>query len=286
MTVARWFAPAKLNLYLHVIGCRADGYHLLDSLVAFAEVGDELEVAPAPELALEIVGPEAASLAGPAHDNLVWRAAARLERSAGRSVGARLRLTKRLPVASGIGGGSSDAAASLRALNALWALGLGEAHLAELGLELGADVPVCLLARAAWLGGVGERVEPAPALPPCWAVLANPRLALSTPAVFKARQGPFAAPARFAEMPTTAQGLARLLAERGNDLTAAAIALVPAIAEVLERLGDLEGALLARMSGSGATGFALFGAAEAAVAGAARLTAERPDWWVAAGRLS
>ena len=281
----RWSAPAKLNLYLHVVGRRADGYHVLDSLVAFAEPADEVIAEPAPALSLAVRGPYAAALGDTARDNLVWRAAERLAAQAERPAAAALTLIKNLPVASGIGGGSSDAAAALKALAALWRLDPAQADLAALAATLGADVPVCLAARAAWLGGIGEVVEPAPALPPVTALLVNPGIALPTPAVFKARQGPFSAPARFA-MPEDAAGLAALLAARRNDLTAAAVALVPAIGDVLERLAALEGALIARMSGSGATCFALFAAPETAAAAAARLRAERPGWWLAAGRLS
>jgi 4-diphosphocytidyl-2-C-methyl-D-erythritol kinase len=267
-----------------VVGRRADGYHLLDSLVAFAAIGDEVEAEAAPALSLRITGKQAASLAGAPGDNLVWRAAERLAARVGRDPAAALVLTKTLPVASGIGGGSSDAAATLKALAALWRLELDDAALAALAVELGADVPVCLGARAAWLGGVGEAIEPAPALPPVAAVLANPGVALPTPAVFKARQGSFSLPARFA-MPGDAAALAALLAERRNDLTDAAVGLVPAIGGVLERLARTEGALLARMSGSGATCFALYASEEEAAAAAARLATARPGWWVAAGRL-
>ncbi len=281
----RWPAAAKLNLYLHVLGRRADGYHLLDSLVAFAAVGDEITAEPAASLSLEVSGPQAAALAGDRADNLVWRAALLLAAETGRAPAAALSLVKRLPVASGIGGGSSDAAASLRALDALWRLGLDEARLAAIGARLGADVPVCLAARASWLGGIGESVEPAPDLPPVWALLVNPGLALATPAVFKARAGAFSAPARFTAMPADAAGLAALLAGRRNDLTAAAAALMPEISAVLARLERLEGALMARMSGSGATCFALFADGEAAAAAATRLGAEERRWWVAAGRL-
>lgn len=280
-----WPAPAKLNLYLHILGRRADGYHLLDSLVAFCAVGDELIAAPAPRLSLAVDGPFAAALGDGPQGNLVWRAAELLAAHAGRAPAAALRLVKNLPVASGIGGGSSDAAATLRALDALWQLGLGDTALAALGARLGADVPVCLAGRAAWLGGIGEAIEPAPALPRVAALLVNPGIALATPTVFAARQGPFSAPARFAAMPADAAGLAALLGERRNDLTAAATALVPAIGAMLDRLAALEGALIARMSGSGATGFALFDETEAAMAAAARLGRERPDWWVAAGKL-
>jgi 4-diphosphocytidyl-2-C-methyl-D-erythritol kinase len=173
----------------------------------------------------------------------------------------------------------------LKALAALWRLEPGAVDLAAIARTLGADVPVCLATRAAWLGGIGEMVEPVTGLPPVAALLVNPGIALSTPAVFKARQGAFSAPARFA-MPADAAGLAALLAARRNDLSDAAIALVPAIGDVLERMASLEGALLARMSGSGATCFALFAAVDAAAAAAERLRAERPGWWVAAGQLS
>jgi 4-diphosphocytidyl-2-C-methyl-D-erythritol kinase len=282
----RWPARAKLNLYLHVVGRRSDGYHLLDSLVAFADVGDELTVAPAAALSLAITGPQAAALADAPRDNLVWRAAELLARHAGRVPAAELVLVKHLPVASGIGGGSSDAAAALRALDALWQLGLDEAALAALAATLGADVPVCLAARASWIGGIGAHIEPAPTLPEVTALLVNPGVALPTQAVFKARRGQFSQPARFAATPTDAAGLAALLVDRRNDLTRPAIALVPAIGEVLDRLAALDGALLARMSGSGATCFALFARREAAQAAAARLAAERRDWWVAEGKLT
>ena len=281
-----WQAHAKLNLYLHVLGRRADGYHLLDSLVAFADIGDRVAVTPASKLSLAIEGPFAAALTGDPRDNLMWRAAEALARRIGRDPGAVLRLEKNLPVASGIGGGSSDAAATLRALAALWQAPLEEAALAELGATLGADVPACLAARPCWLGGIGEAVAPALALPRTGLVLANPGIALPTPAVFKARQGAFSEAARFSTAPADAAALASLLAERRNDLTAAAIGEAPAIAEVLERLAALPGALLARMSGSGATCFALFATENAAAAAAERLRAAAPRWWIAAGRLA
>jgi 4-diphosphocytidyl-2-C-methyl-D-erythritol kinase len=277
-------APAKLNLYLHVVGRRADGYHLLDSLVAFAEPADEITASPAPSLSLEILGPYAPAFAGPPGDNLVWRAAERLAAHAGRAPEAALTLVKNLPVAAGIGGGSSDAAAALKALARLWRIDLGEAELAALAAALGADVPACLAGRAVWVGGVGEQIEAAPPLPPVAALLVNPGIALPTAAVFAARRGPFSAPARFA-MPSDAAALAAMLAARGNDLAAAAMAIVPGIAEVLQRLEAAEGALLARMSGSGATCFALFATTAAAREAAARLRAERPEWWVATGKL-
>jgi 4-diphosphocytidyl-2-C-methyl-D-erythritol kinase len=280
----RRFAPAKLNLYLHVTGRRSDGYHLLDSLVAFVDVGDDVVAAPAAALSLTLEGPQAAALAGAPNDNLVWRAAERLAATAGKPAAAAVTLVKNLPVASGIGGGSSDAAATLQVLAQLWRLDMPLADLRALAATLGADVPVCLTGRAAWLGGIGEQIEPATGLPPATALLVNPGVALSTATVFAARRGPFSAPARF-PLPGGVVELARLLAQRRNDLMTPAIELVPAIGRVLDRLAAAEGALMARMSGSGATCFGLFAAPEAAMAAAARLRSEQPDWWLATGRL-
>lgn len=277
-------AWAKLNLYLHVVGRRADGYHLLDSLVAFAGVGDTVAVRPADSLELAIDGPFAPGLSAGA-DNLVSRAAVALAGAAGIAPRAAIRLTKRLPVASGIGGGSADAAASLKALNRLWRLGLDDRALAAIGLRLGADVPMCLAGRTAFMGGIGEEITPAPDLPACWCVLANPGVALPTPAVYRARSGPFSPPARFSSPLPDAAALARLIDDRRNDLTAAAVAIAPVIIDVLAALAGLDGALIARMSGSGATCFALFADEAAAGAGAADLARRRPGWWVTAAPL-
>lgn len=280
-------APAKLNLYLHVVGRRADGYHLLDSLVAFAEHGDELRAAPAADLSLALDGPFAAALAGEA-DNLVLRAARTL-RDKAKGPGAALSLTKNLPVASGIGGGSADAAAALRALCRLWAAS-GEG-LAELALTLGADVPVCLHGAPSYMGGVGEDIAPAPALPPVGLVLINPLLPLPTPQVFAARArlnagGGFSAPARFTESPRDAEALAACLAGRRNDLEPAAIALMPQIAPVLEALAASPGCRLARMSGSGATCFAIYDDKAVADTAAAWIVRRHSGWWIKPTRLA
>ncbi len=184
-------APAKVNLYLHVVGRRADGYHLLDSLIAFADIGDRVTAAPADRLSLAIGGPEADALGGLGDDNLVLRAARLLAEAAGApSYGAALTLDKRLPVSSGIGGGSSDAAATLRALDRLWQRPLDPTALSALARRLGADTPACLMARPVWVGGIGERLEPAAGLPAAGIVLANPRRALPTAAVFAAPPSP------------------------------------------------------------------------------------------------
>src|SRR5215469_2486901 len=280
------FAAAKVNLYLHITGRRADGYHLLDSLIAFPDIGDDITAEPAPHLSLEIVGPEAASLAGRHGDNLVLRAARLLAGHTATTSGAALRLQKNLPVAAGIGGGSSDAAAAMRVLTALWGLSLGEPALCDLAVRLGADLPACLHANPVWVGGVGERVEPAVGLPQAGILLANPRIELPTAAVFAARSGPFGGPSRFSPIPTDALGLAQALMSRRNDLTGAAIGLVPEIGAVLARLESLPGALIARMSGSGPTCFALFRDRAAAVRACGALSASEPGWWCAAGALA
>lgn len=274
-------APAKVNLYLHVVGRRPDGYHLLDSLVAFADDGDLLEVAPADDLRFTVSGPFAAEIPT-GDDNLAVRAAVALAAAAGRPPAAAIRLDKRLPVASGIGGGSADAAAVLRALVRLWDVRLGEDALAALALALGADVPMCLQRRPVFVGGIGEQITTAPLLPACGLVLVNPRAPLPTPAVFKARTGSFSAPARFAAPPADAAALAGLLAQRSNDLAAPAMALMPAVGNVLAALATAPGVMLARMSGSGATCFGLCADRAAARAAAATLAVGHPDWWVSA----
>jgi 4-diphosphocytidyl-2-C-methyl-D-erythritol kinase len=277
------FAPAKVNLYLHVTGQRADGYHLLDSLVVFVDIGDRVRAEPATSLSLTVDGPEAADLAAVGGHNLVLRAARLLADQAGTTAGAALHLDKHLPVAGGIGGGSSDAAAALLALRQLWRLPLDDNALCELGVRLGADVPACLYRRAVWVAGIGERLEPAGPLPEPGILLVNPRRALSTTTVFAARRGPFSDVGRFAPMPNKASALAGALMPCRNDLTEAAIRLVPEIATVLARLGRLPGSLLARMSGSGGTCFALFEDRAAAEEARALITTAEPRWWCAAG---
>jgi 4-diphosphocytidyl-2-C-methyl-D-erythritol kinase len=278
------FAPAKVNLYLHVTGRRSDGYHQLDSLIAFADIGDEIRAEPAIDLSLEIGGPEASGLVGELCDNLVLRAARLLAEHIGRVPGASLRLEKNLPVAGGIGGGSSDAAAAFRALTAMWDVSISETALYELGLKLGADVPACLYGGPVWVGGIGERIEPAE-LPAAGILLTNPRKPLPTAAVFAARSGPFGEAGRFGLMPGDAVGLAQALMSRRNDLTCAAVGIVPEIGAVLARLARLPGVLLSRMSGSGPTCFALFRDRAAGEYARAVLSASEPGWWCAAGTL-
>ena len=261
-------APAKVNLFLHVVGRRPDGYHLLDSLAVFPGPGDVLRGTEADALTLKVVGPFAPGLAGEG-DNLVLRAARAL--APGR--GARLVLEKNLPVASGIGGGSADAAAALRLLSRLWG---AEADLHALGAELGADVPACVASVPVRMGGVGEVLGTAPALPPCTMLLVNPLVAVSTPDVFRRRRGTFRPPASLPLSWSTASALCDGLNETTNDLEQSAREVAPVIGDVLDWLRAAPGCLLARMSGSGATCFGLFpGPAPAAP----------PTWWAAAGRI-
>ena len=275
-------APAKVNLMLHVTGRRPDGYHLLDSLVVFAGIGDRLTVAPSRELALTLDGPFAAGLQAES-DNLVLRAARALADASGVAPHAALHLDKRLPVASGIGGGSSDAAAALRLLSAFWRVQVPAALLHSVAAGLGADVPVCLRPVPSRMGGVGEVLLPAPRVPPCGLVLVNPGCALATQAVFRARMGAFSPvpqlPAAWPNADSMADGLALL----SNDLEQPAIGLCPVIAEVLAGLRRAPGCLLARMSGSGATCFGLF--ADAAQAHEAVAALSRPGWWCWGGGL-
>ena len=274
-------ARAKVNLWLRVVGRRADGYHLLDSLVAFTDLADTLEVGLSEGLSLALEGPEAPSLDGEA-DNLVLRAARLLAGHAGVSPRAALRLAKHIPVAAGLGGGSADAAATLHALVDLWRLALPVEELFDLAAALGADVPMCLAGRPALVSGVGDVLRPAPPLPPCAILLVNPRTPLATPEVFAARRGPVSAPTPGPSSWPDLGGLIAALAARGNDLADAAISLRPAIADVLAALGRTEGVRYAAMSGSGATCFALYDDVE----GAGRAAAGLPErWWRHVGRL-
>ena len=277
-------APAKLNLYLHVVARRQDGYHELDSLVCFASPADEVSVAPADRLALEVRGPFAAQAPGD-ESNLALRAARALALEAGVRAGATIRLGKNLPVAAGLGGGSADAAATLQALCELWRVELPHSRMTALALSLGADVPACLFGRPAFVGGIGERLQPAPRLPAAGVLLANPGAPLPTHSVFRRFQGPLTMPGRFSEAPADATRLAELLRERRNDLEAAALDIAPEIGGVLRKLADLPGALLARMSGSGATCFAIFSSASEARRAKTLLRAAAPSWWTAAGDL-
>lgn len=276
-------APAKINLHLHVVGRRPDGYHLLDSLVVFAGAADRLTVEPSDALSLSVTGPFAAGLDGEA-DNLVLRAARALAAAGGVPAAGQLVLEKNLPVASGIGGGSADAAAALRLLSRFWGLATVQQTLAGIAAGLGADVPVCVSGRPALMSGIGEVLAPAPALPEVGIVLVNPGVAVSTPAVFRSRDGGFSPVAEWPERGWyDAAALAESLRATVNDLEAPALRLAPAISEALDALRASPHCLLGRMSGSGATCFGLFADAEAARRAADAVS--RPGWWVWGGGI-
>lgn len=279
------FGFAKINLCLHVTGQRADGYHLLDSLVVFAGIGDGLRATRADRLSLSLDGPFASQVPA-GEDNLVLRSA----RLVAGGQGFALHLTKRLPPASGIGGGSADAAAAIRAVMRLRAMAGESTPLPpETGAEitrLGADVPVCLASHPARMRGIGEELSWLPPLPEVHVVLVNPGTEVPTPAVFRAlsnKENPPLPP----ELPAWADAaaLASWLGETRNDLEAPARGIAPVIATVIAALSGQPGALFARMSGSGATCFALFSKEAEAAEAAETLGARHPEWWVSAGQI-
>ncbi|MCE9649954.1 MAG: 4-(cytidine 5'-diphospho)-2-C-methyl-D-erythritol kinase [Parvibaculum sp.] len=283
---AREDAPAKINLSLKVLGRRPDRYHELQSLVVFAACGDVLTGEPADALSLDVAGPFAGALAGEG-DNLVLQAAKLLGDYLGIEPKAHLRLEKNLPVASGIGGGSADAAAAFRLLKKLWNADTDPSALASLALCVGADVPVCLDVAPALMWGKGELIARTDALPPFWLVLANPGVALSTAEVFGALAAPdLAEKCAGPILPAmrSFDDLTAWLADNGNDLEAPARKLAPAIADVLEALKATKDCRLARMSGSGATCFGMFADEVSARAAEAALKKARPGWWVAAAK--
>ncbi|WP_424927194.1 4-(cytidine 5'-diphospho)-2-C-methyl-D-erythritol kinase [Amaricoccus tamworthensis] len=270
------FAPAKVNLTLHVTGRRADGYHLLDSLVVFPQTGDSVSATPASEPALTITGPFAEGLeTGP--DNLVLRAAALCD-----APPHALTLTKNLPVASGIGGGSADAAATLRLLTRLTGTALPDRTKI---LDLGADIPVCLDGRSCRMSGIGEVIDPV-TLPEFHLVLVNPRVAVMTGAVFqglRSRDNPsMSDPPEFTDLNTFVE----FLRTCRNELEHPAIAVQPVIADVIAALADTTGCRLARMSGSGATCYGVFKTAAESESAVSSLRSTHPNWWVSTGRVA
>jgi 4-diphosphocytidyl-2-C-methyl-D-erythritol kinase len=280
-------APAKLNLALHVTGRRADGYHNLESLVAFAGVADELEARPAPADSLRVSGPFASAI-GNGDTNLVTRSVAAFRKRWPDAIATGLAITlhKNLPVAAGLGGGSADAAAALRLLRDLSIATIPSTDLAALALTLGADVPACLLSRPCEIRGVGEIVTPLARFPACHVVLVNPLIPVVTAEIFRrlsSRDNPGLP--EFTDPLTRPAQLGIWLRETRNDLEPAAIALVPEIATLIDALAKVDGCILARMSGSGATVFGLFGSETQAHQAAHDLRETFPAYWVAAAPL-
>lgn len=278
-------ATAKVNLTLHLTGRRADGFHILDSLIGFTGITDKLSFAPAHEIRLSISGPEAAGVE-PNDHNLVVRAAKLIQSHTGTTQGAAITLEKNIPVAAGLGGGSADAAATIAGCLKLW----GQKNTPQIGddvlaAKLGADVPVCRYGKPAKVGGIGETIVPAGVWPSTWLVLVNPRVPLSTADVFKAYDGHFRTPTQDSFSGGLFPDFIEFLSRQGNDLTDAACAAAPIVLEVLRDLTDLPDCALARMSGSGPTCFGLFETQDEAERTARLLTQNRQKWWVCATPL-
>lgn len=284
-------APAKINLTLRVTCKRPDGYHLLDSLVAFTDFGDSLEVCSASDFSFEVAGPFACSFtsaeldSSEASDNIVVRAATALARSEGRAPEVSIRLTKNLPLASGLGGGSADAAAVIRALQTLWGCSPEAPYLPELLKSLGADVPVCWSNVPKRVRGIGEILEGAPIFPALNVVLVNPLKPCPTAEVFRRHQGFHEGSISFPVAFETVRQFAAFLETQDNDLLNAALQVVPEIGDCLEALSAQSVCLISRLSGSGATCFGVFESAQQAADVAERIAQSFPGWWVRAGRV-
>lgn len=270
-------APAKLNLTLHITGRRADGYHLLESLVVFTQLADHLEIEESAGLTCQMLGPFALSIAD--QDNLVLRAAEALRRQFGVTRGARILVDKQIPPGGGLGGGSSNAAATLLALNQLWQIDAPLEMLMPIAASLGADVPVCLLRQPALMRGVGEEVLPLPDFSlPQSILLVNPGIEVETAGVYQAFRRTFAEGGHF-DLPLPVAHH-QALVNTQNALTDAAITICPVIRQVLDVIANQPGCELARLCGSGATCFGLFGEEDEAEAAGMQILSHFPDWWV------
>lgn len=283
-------APAKLNLFLHITGRRDDHYHLLDSLFVFTQFGDEIQINTSKELSLTIDGPFYSLLKNESiENNLVYRAALLLKNKYAIAQGAKIILTKNIPINAGLGGGSSDAAAVLKGLNQLWDLNLSMEALCEIGLSLGADIPACINAQPAIISGIGEIIDPFLLPFPIPVLLVNPNLSLSTPAVFTAYKNsaqPFSSVCANQKISASNwPSLLNLLSQCRNDLEPAAIQLQPTIQSILNLLKQQSQCALARMSGSGSTCFALFSDSISAQLAAKKLKEKYPAYWIQASEI-
>lgn len=278
-------APAKVNLFLHITGKRDDGYHLLQSLMIFVDIGDQLTFSPYDGFLLDFDGPFAGDLHSDPHENLVYRAAQLLAAEYGVPVRGRVLLQKNLPVASGLAGGSSDAAAALRGLARLWGLPEEAERLQKLARQLGADVPACLARRPVWAEGIGEKMSNLIGLPTFHLVLVNPLVPTPTPAVFARFTQRFSPPLQFSGRRKSVDEWVADLKRYRNDLTAAAATVAPQIDEVLAAIQATPNCHFARLSGSGATCFGVYDNAASAYAAVNKLRQLYPRWWVAAANL-
>jgi 4-diphosphocytidyl-2-C-methyl-D-erythritol kinase len=290
-------APAKINLFLHVMGRRDDGLHLLDSLVSFTDIGDEIKIEPAQGFSFRVKGPFAGDFPQPEHSsladsqNIVVKAAYALAHLAGQNLDCEITLQKNLPLASGIGGGSSDAAACLWGLMKFWDISAQAPFIEELLLSLGADLPVCFSCNTARMRGIGEDISPLRKCPEVPIILVNPGQQCSTAEIFKDFIWPEANALkgfeRFEEVGfEDVYQLSAFLKTVDNHLYKPALARLPILAELLSALEATEGALISRMSGSGATCFAFYADEDAAQRGAEQIMINHPHWWVKAGWLN
>jgi len=278
-------APAKINLFLHVLGRREDGYHEIESLISFTDFGDEIEVAEAETLSLSINGDYTSALSDDIENNLIIKAARLLQAHTDIRRGASISLKKQLPIASGIGGGSSDAATALRLLSELWKLSITTEELQKLTVPLGADLPACVTRKTVYASGLGEKLEAGPNLSGIPILLVNPNIPFATAPVFSALTAPYTK-----SNVTRIRGKMHLeeltdyLRPLRNDLEPAAISLLPEIAVVRDSINSLPGCKLARMSGSGATCFGLFETSGDVIDAAARILSDT-GWWCKSGNL-
>ncbi|MCB1562266.1 MAG: 4-(cytidine 5'-diphospho)-2-C-methyl-D-erythritol kinase [Alphaproteobacteria bacterium] len=286
------FAPAKVNLYLHVTGRLDNGYHTLDSLISFADIGDVVEIEPSQDFQFEIDGPFASQFgpkerdSSPHSSNLVVRAAWALAQVAQKAPNVRARLTKNLPLGAGLGGGSGDAAALIWGLMDLWGISRQAHYLPGLMARLGADVPVCLPCRSARVRGIGDVLDPVPDIPEIPIVLVHPGKFCPTPDVFTLFAGTFKEPQSFPPAFAGFDDFTAFLEQRANDLLSPACEIVPEIPNVLHALEAQSGCALARMSGSGSACFGLFEDEGDAHKAVQAITEENPDWWAKAGWLA
>lgn len=275
-------ARAKINLDLLITGRRDDGYHLLDSLVVFADYGDQISVSPAQKLTLNITGPFAAGLDGEG-DNIILKAARLLQDKFDIHQGADIKLVKNLPVSSGIGGGSADAAATLHALAELWNIEGGKPDLESLPLSLGADVPVCMVSKTLQMSGVGERLRPVDLNFPLYLLLVNPGVSVSTSDIFRARAARKADLSQRRVLPDHIASLDQLrgfIGCAGNDLVQDACGAAPEIELALEQICQGDACVISGMSGSGATCYGIFASFEASQRQAVSISRDYPGWWV------
>ena len=277
-------APAKINLFLHITGKRPDGYHLLQSVVVFVNIGDRLTFTRHDSLFIDVTGPYAGDVCAP-RDNLIYKAAVALGENYRHPPRGQILLEKNLPVASGMGGGSSDAATTLKGLSQLWGLPEEFDRMQKIAATLGADVPACLMRRPVWMEGVGEKMMRLPDMPDLHMVLVTPAVATPTPEVFRQFRGKISPPIQFiGRRKSMGEWIADLKLYR-NDLTEAAIAVSPDIKIALQSIRETSGCQVARLSGSGATCFGIYDTDAAAKAAVNKLRQQHPDWWITAAGL-